>query len=48
MADCPTFFAELQRRDVLRAAVLFVVATWALAQGLTQLLPTTTDAKAMP
>jgi len=31
--------AELQRRNVLRAAVLYACATWALAQGLAQLLP---------
>jgi TolB-like protein/Flp pilus assembly protein TadD len=31
--------AELQRRNVLRAAVLYAGAVWALAQGLAQLLP---------
>lgn len=34
-----SFLAELQRRNVLRAAVLYAGAVWALAQGLAQLLP---------
>ena len=33
------FFAELKRRNVLRAGVLYAGAVWALAQGLAQLLP---------
>ena len=33
-------FAELRRRNVLRAAVLYVGAVWALAQGIAQLGPT--------
>ncbi|MBS0487793.1 MAG: tetratricopeptide repeat protein, partial [Proteobacteria bacterium] len=32
-------FAELKRRNVIRAAVLYIGAVWALAQGLAQLLP---------
>ncbi|HEX5122701.1 MAG TPA: hypothetical protein VFV97_05585, partial [Rhodanobacteraceae bacterium] len=32
-------FAELKRRNVLRAAVLYVGAVWALAQGIAQLGP---------
>ena len=32
-------FSELKRRNVLRAGVLYAGATWALAQGLAQLLP---------
>ena len=32
-------FVELQRRNVLRAGVLYAGAVWALAQGLAQLLP---------
>lgn len=32
-------FAELQRRNVLRAAVLYAGAVWALAQGVSQLGP---------
>lgn len=35
----PSFFAELQRRNVLRAAVLYAGAAWALAQGIAQLGP---------
>jgi len=34
-----SFFAELQRRNVLRAAVLYIGAVWALAQGIAQLGP---------
>ena len=34
-----TLFAELKRRNVLRAAAFYVAATWALAQGIAQLSP---------
>lgn len=34
-----SFFTELKRRNVIRAAVLYVGAVWALSQGLAQLLP---------
>jgi TolB-like protein/Tfp pilus assembly protein PilF len=34
-----SFLTELQRRNVLRAGVLYAGAVWALAQGLAQLLP---------
>ncbi|MER3547297.1 MAG: hypothetical protein C4338_06700, partial [Rhodanobacteraceae bacterium] len=37
MAVRPSFFAELKRRNVLRAAVLYAGAVWALAQGISQL-----------
>lgn len=33
------FLAELRRRNVLRAAVLYAGAAWALAQGISQLTP---------
>ena len=33
------FFAELRRRNVYKVAVAYVVAGWALAQGLAQVLP---------
>ncbi len=33
------FLAELRRRNVLRAAVLYIGAVWALAQGIAQLGP---------
>lgn len=39
MAARPSFFAELKRRNVLRAAVLYIGAVWALAQGVSQLTP---------
>jgi hypothetical protein len=35
----PSFFSELKRRNVLRAAVLYIGAVWALAQGIAQLGP---------
>ena len=34
-----SFFAELKRRNVIRAAVLYIGAVWALAQGIAQLSP---------
>ena len=34
-----SIYAELKRRNVLRAGVLYIGAGWALAQGLAQLLP---------
>ena len=33
------FFTELKRRNVYKVAVAYVVASWALAQGSSQLLP---------
>jgi TolB-like protein/Tfp pilus assembly protein PilF len=39
MSPQPSFFAELKRRNVLRAAVLYAGAVWALAQGISQLAP---------
>ncbi len=39
MSARPSFFAELKRRNVLRAGVFYAAAVWALAQGLAQLLP---------
>ncbi len=35
----PSFFAELQRRNVLRAAVLYAGAVWAFGQGFSQFSP---------
>ncbi|MBS0380955.1 MAG: hypothetical protein JSR56_00865 [Proteobacteria bacterium] len=35
----PAFLSELRRRNVLRAVVLYAGATWALAQGISQLTP---------
>ena len=37
--DPKKFFGELKRRNVLRAAVFYVGAVWALAQGISQLGP---------
>jgi TolB-like protein/tetratricopeptide (TPR) repeat protein len=34
-----SLFAELRRRNVFRAAILYVGAVWALAQGIAQLSP---------
>lgn len=39
MSAPASIFAELKRRNVLRAGVLYIGAAWALAQGLAQLLP---------
>ena len=33
------FFQELKRRKVYRVAIAYIVASWALAQGLAQVLP---------
>jgi TolB-like protein len=33
------FFAELQRRNVIRAAILYAGGVWAIAQGISQLAP---------
>src|SRR5262252_4096329 len=33
------FFEELKRRKVYRVAIAYVVGSWALAQGLAQVLP---------
>jgi TolB-like protein/Tfp pilus assembly protein PilF len=33
------FFTELKRRNVIRAAILYVGAVWAIAQGISQLGP---------
>src|SRR5215475_6607225 len=33
------FFYELKRRKVYRVAIAYIVASWALAQGLAQVLP---------
>ena len=39
MASPGKFVAELRRRNVLRAGVLYIGAVWALAQGIAQLSP---------
>ena len=39
MSSKPSFLAELQRRNVIRAGVLYIGAVWALAQGISQLSP---------
>jgi hypothetical protein len=33
------FFAELKRRNVYKVAVAYIVAGWALSQGMAQVLP---------
>jgi len=37
--NLPQFFGELKRRNVYKVAVAYIVAGWALAQGLAQVLP---------
>ena len=39
VSERPSFFVELKRRNVIRAAVLYLSAVWALAQGIAQLGP---------
>jgi len=39
MTDTPTFFAELKRRNVYRAAVFYAAAGWLLVQVATQVFP---------
>ncbi len=39
MSAKPSFFAELKRRNVLRAGAFYAAAVWALAQGIAQLGP---------
>ena len=39
MSDKPSFFAELKRRNVLKVAVAYIVAGWALSQGIAQVFP---------
>ncbi len=39
MSERRSFFAELKRRNVLRAGALYIGAAWALSQGVAQLLP---------
>jgi len=39
MSEKPSFFSELKRRNVYKVAVAYVVAGWALAQGIAQVFP---------
>jgi TolB-like protein/Flp pilus assembly protein TadD len=39
MRDKPSFFAELKRRNVYKVAVAYIVAGWALSQGIAQVFP---------
>jgi len=39
MNEKPSFFAELKRRNVYKVAVAYIVAGWALAQGIAQVFP---------
>ena len=39
MTDTPSFFAELKRRNVYRAAVFYAAAGWLLVQVATQVFP---------
>ena len=34
-----SFFAELKRRNVFKVAIAYVVAGWALSQGIAQVFP---------
>src|SRR5881392_2246748 len=35
----PNFFSELKRRNVYKVAAAYIVAGWALSQGIAQVLP---------
>src|SRR6266403_3085524 len=37
--DQPNFFSELRRRNVYKVAVAYIVAGWALSQGIAQVFP---------
>jgi TolB-like protein/Flp pilus assembly protein TadD len=37
--NLPNFFAELKRRNVFKVAVAYIVAGWALSQGIAQVFP---------
>jgi TolB-like protein len=39
MSEKTSFFAELKRRNVYKVAVAYIVAGWALSQGIAQVLP---------
>ena len=39
MSAKPPFLEELKRRNVIRAAILYIGAVWTLAQGISQLGP---------
>jgi len=39
MSGRPSLFAELRRRNVIRAALLYIGSVWALAQGIAALGP---------
>ena len=39
MTEKPSFFSELKRRNVYKVAVAYIVAGWALSQGIAQVFP---------
>jgi len=39
MSEKPSFFGELKRRNVYKVAVAYIVAGWALSQGIAQVFP---------
>ena len=39
MTDKPSFFAELKRRNVYKVALAYVVGSWALSEGISQVFP---------
>src|SRR5215470_3496909 len=39
MSEKPSFFAELKRRNVYKVAIAYIVAGWALSQGIAQVFP---------
>jgi TolB-like protein len=39
MSEKPSFFSELKRRNVYKVAIAYVIAGWALSQGIAQVFP---------
>jgi adenylate cyclase len=39
MSEKPSFFSELKRRNVYKVAIAYIVAGWALSQGIAQVFP---------
>ncbi len=39
MSEKPSFSSELKRRNVYKVAVAYIVAGWALSQGIAQVFP---------
>src|SRR4029453_17387378 len=45
LGENPSIFAELKRRNVYKVAVAYIVAGWALSQGIAQVFPVFDDSE---